>query len=108
MRACSTPRSNRLAAVAVRAGQRVASVELSTARSRAGGWSATGSPRRWRRSTVGGAVPDRLFNDEVVGAALKECGGLVQPLPSALAEPGAAEARLKGYTASTPSTASAV
>src|SRR5206468_7322343 len=40
-------------------------------------------------------VPDRLFADEQVSAALKQAGGFVQPLPQALAEPAASEARLK-------------
>jgi len=40
-------------------------------------------------------VPDRLFADEQVSAALKAAGGFVQPVPQALAEPGASEARLK-------------
>jgi len=40
-------------------------------------------------------VPDRLFADEAVSAALKQAGGFVQPMPSALAEPGASETRVK-------------
>ncbi|MEO8114807.1 MAG: DNA mismatch repair protein MutS, partial [Phenylobacterium sp.] len=40
-------------------------------------------------------VPDRLFADEAVALALKQAGGFVQPLPQALAEPAASEARLK-------------
>src|ERR1700754_3192867 len=89
--------ANRLAAVAVRAGQAaVASVELST------------GEVEWLAVSVGGLaaalaalgpsevlVPDRLFADEAVSAALKSAGGFVQPLPSALAEPGASETRLK-------------
>ena len=89
--------ANRLAAVAVRAGQAaVASVELST-----------GEVDCWLvgRDGLGAAlaalspsetlVPDRLFGDELVAAALKTAGGVVQPMPSALAEPSASEARLK-------------
>jgi DNA mismatch repair protein MutS len=89
--------SNRLAAVAVRAGSAaVASVELST-----------GEVECWAvaRENLGSAlaalgpseilVPDRLFADEGLNAALRAAGGLVQPLPQALAEPAAAEARLK-------------
>src|ERR1700754_738036 len=89
--------ANRLAAVAVRAGQAaVASVELST------------GEVEWLAVSVGGLaaalaalgpsevlVPDRLFADEAVSAALKSAGGFVQPLPSARAEPGASETRLK-------------
>jgi DNA mismatch repair protein MutS len=40
-------------------------------------------------------VPDRLFADEAVAVALKAAGGAVQPLPGALADPAASEARLK-------------
>jgi hypothetical protein len=40
-------------------------------------------------------VPDRLFADEAFSAALKTVGGLVQPMASALAEPMAAETRVK-------------
>ena len=89
--------SNRLAAVAVRAGQAaVASVEIST-----------GEVECWLvgRDGVAAAlaalapsetlVPDRLFADELVAAALKTSGGVVQPMASALAEPSASEARLK-------------
>ncbi len=88
--------SNRLAALAVRAGQAaVASVEIST-----------GEVECWTiaREDVAAAlsaltpseilVPDRLFADETVSAALKTSGGVVQPMASALAEPAAAEARL--------------
>ncbi|WP_304168120.1 DNA mismatch repair protein MutS [Phenylobacterium aquaticum] len=89
--------ANRLVAVAVRAGSAaVASVELST-----------GEVECWAvaRENLGSAlaalgpseilVPDRLFADEGLNAALRAAGGLVQPLPQALAEPAAAEARLK-------------
>ena len=89
--------SNRLAAVAVRAGQAaLAAIELST-----------GEVESWRleREDVAAALAaltpsevlaaDRVFADEVIAAALKGSSGLVQPMPSALAEPGAAEARLK-------------
>ncbi len=89
--------ANRLAAVALRAGQAaVASVEIST-----------GEVECWAvgRDGLGAAlaalapseilVPDRLFADEAVSAALKTAGGVVQPMASALAEPSASEARLK-------------
>ena len=89
--------SNRLGALSVRAGQAaLASVELST-----------GEVESWlvERGEVGAAlaalaasellVPDRLFADAGLSDALSTCAGLVQPMASALAEPGAAEARLK-------------
>ncbi|HEX8233479.1 MAG TPA: DNA mismatch repair protein MutS [Caulobacteraceae bacterium] len=89
--------ANRLAAVAVRAGQAaVAAVEVST-----------GEVECWvvAREDLGAAlsalspsetlVPDRLFADAELAQALKTCGGLVQPMPSATAEPAASEARLK-------------
>ena len=89
--------ANRLAAVALRAGQAaVASVDLSTGEvdcllttpeGLAGALAAL-SP-----SEI--LVPDRLFADETVNAALKAAGGFVQPMASALAEPAASEARLK-------------
>jgi DNA mismatch repair protein MutS len=40
-------------------------------------------------------VADRLLSDEVLSTALKICGGLIQPMPSALAEPQASETRVK-------------
>lgn len=89
--------ANRLAAVAVRAGQAaVAAVELST-----------GDVECWAVGTGAIAstlaalspsevlVPDRLFADETLSAALKGAPGLVQPMPSALVEPSASEARVK-------------
>ncbi|HEX2559235.1 DNA mismatch repair protein MutS, partial [Phenylobacterium sp.] len=89
--------ANRLAAVAVRAGQAaVASVEIST-----GEVECLAVGRDGLASALAALgpseilVPDRLFADEVVSAALKAGGGFVQPLPSALAEPSASEARLK-------------
>lgn len=89
--------ANRLAAIAVRAGQAaVASVELSTGEVEvlAAGVAGLGSAL----AALGPSeilVPDRLFGDEAVAAALKSAGGFVQPLPQALAEPAASEARLK-------------
>ncbi|MCI3179656.1 DNA mismatch repair protein MutS [Caulobacter sp. CCUG 60055] len=89
--------ANRLAAVAIRAGQAaVASVELSTGEvevmlaARDGLAAALAA---LQPSEV--LVPDRLFADEAASAALKSVGGLVQPMPGALAEPSASEARLK-------------
>ena len=80
--------ANRLAAVAVRAGQAaVASVEISTGEveslliARDGLASALAA---LQPSEI--LVPDRLFADEAVALALKGVGGLVQPMASALAE----------------------
>jgi len=89
--------ANRLAAVAVRAGQAaVASVELSTGEVECLATGVAGLASAL--AALGPSevlVPDRLFADEAVSAALKSAGGFVQPLPQALAEPGASEARLK-------------
>ncbi|WP_395673590.1 DNA mismatch repair protein MutS, partial [Phenylobacterium sp.] len=89
--------ANRLAAVAVRAGAAaVAAVELSTGEVEC---LATGVGGLASALAALGPseilVPDRLFADEAVSAALKMAGGFVQPMPSALAEPSASEARLK-------------
>ena len=89
--------ANRLAAVSVRGGRAaLASVELSTGEVEVAAL---------EREALGPALaalapaellcPDRLFADETVSAALKATGAPVSPLPSALAEPGAAEARLR-------------
>jgi DNA mismatch repair protein MutS len=89
--------SNRLAAVAVRHGKAaVASVELST-----GEVESLLVEREDLAAALGALrpsetlAPDRLFADEVAAQALKVAGGVLQPMASALAEPGAAEARLK-------------
>jgi len=89
--------SNRLAAVAVRAGQAaVASVEISTGEVECGlvapGGLAAALAALSPSETL---VPDRLFADAAVSAAVKTAGGAVQPMASALAEPSASEARLK-------------
>jgi DNA mismatch repair protein MutS len=89
--------SNRLAAVAIRSGRAaLASVELSTGdvelllldKSALGPTLAALRP-----SEI--LVPDRLFADEETAAALKSAGGLAQPMPGALAELSACEARVK-------------
>lgn len=89
--------ANRLAAVSVRAGSAaVASVELSTGEVEC--LAVTVSGLASAIAALGPSeilVPDRLFADEAVSAALRAAGGFVQPMPSALAEPGASEARLK-------------
>jgi DNA mismatch repair protein MutS len=89
--------ANRLAAIAVRGGQAaVASVELSTGEVECLAISVAGLSSAL--AALGPSeilVPDRLFVDEQVSAALKAAGGFVQPLPQALAEPAASEARLK-------------
>ena len=89
--------ANRLAAVAMRAGAAaLASVELSTgeveclALTPAGLASALAS-----LSPSELLVPDRLFADAAVAEVLKASGVHLQPLPQALAEPAASEARLK-------------
>ncbi len=89
--------SNRLAAIAVRAGSAaVASVELSTGEVECLATSVSGLASAL--AALGPSeilVPDRLFADEAIAGALKFAGGFVQPLPQALAEPAASEARLK-------------
>ncbi|WP_068876665.1 MULTISPECIES: DNA mismatch repair protein MutS [unclassified Phenylobacterium] len=89
--------ANRLAAVAVRAGSAaVASVELSTGEVECLAVTVAGLASAL--AALGPSevlVPDRLFADETVSTALKQGGGFVQPMPNALAEPGASETRLK-------------
>jgi DNA mismatch repair protein MutS len=89
--------ANRLAAVAVRAGAAaVASVELSTGEVEVQGTSVSGLASAL--AALGPSeilVPDRLFADEAVSAALKAAGGFVQPMAQALAEPSASETRVK-------------
>lgn len=88
--------ANRLAAVAVRAGRAaLASVELSTGDVE----SLLVAPEDLAAAVAALSpsellVPDRLLGDAAVSAAAA-AGGLLQPMPAALAEPGAAEARLK-------------
>ncbi|MFZ5729219.1 MAG: DNA mismatch repair protein MutS, partial [Pseudomonadota bacterium] len=89
--------ANRLAAVAVRAGQAaVASVEISTGEVECLSLSPAGLGAALAAlSPSETLVPDRLFADEESAAQLKAAGGFLQPLPQALAEPSASEARLK-------------
>jgi DNA mismatch repair protein MutS len=89
--------SNRLAAVAVRAGQAaVASVEISTGEVECLSLGVAGLASALAALAPSETlVPDRLFADEATAAALKAAGGYLQPLPQALAEPSASEARLK-------------
>jgi DNA mismatch repair protein MutS len=89
--------ANRLAAVALRAGQAaVASVELST-----GEVEVMLVSRDAVAATLAALqpseilVPDRLFAEADLAAALKTSSGVVQPMAQALAEPSGAEARLK-------------
>jgi DNA mismatch repair protein MutS len=89
--------ANRLAAIAVRAGQAaVAAVELST-----GEVEVIATSREGLAAVLAALspseilVPDRLFADEGLAVALKSQSGLVQPMAQALAEPSAAEARVK-------------
>jgi DNA mismatch repair protein MutS len=89
--------ANRLAAVAVRAGQAaVAAVEVSTGEVEC----LSVSPDNLASALAAVQaseilVPDRLLTDPAVSAALKTAGGAVQPVAGALAEPAASEARLK-------------
>ena len=89
--------ANRLAAVALRAGQAaVAAVELSTGEVEAmlvGRDGLAAALASLQPSEI--LVPDRLFGEADIAAALRAAGGLVQPMAQALAEPAAAEARLK-------------
>ena len=89
--------SNRLAAIAVRGGQAaVASVELSTGEVECLATGVAGLASALAALAPSEIlVPDRLFADEAIANALKSAGGFVQPLPQALAEPAASEARLK-------------
>src|SRR5271156_5672945 len=89
--------ANRLAALAVRAGQAaVASVELST-----GEVEVIGASREGLAQVLAALapseilVPDRLFADADLAVMLNGLAGLVQPMAQALAEPSAAEARVK-------------
>ena len=89
--------ANRLAAVASRGGlTAVASVELSTGEVECmlvaiDSLAAVLGALRPSETLV----PDRLFADAAARAALEMAGGVLQPMASALAEPAAAEARLK-------------
>jgi DNA mismatch repair protein MutS len=89
--------ANRLASVAVRAGQAaVASVDISTGEVDCQLVAQDGlacALAALQPSEI--LVPDRLFSEAWVNAALKTAGGLVQPMASNLAEPAASEARLK-------------
>jgi len=89
--------ANRLAAVAVRAGAAaVASVEISTGEVEC--WALSKDGLASALAALGPSetlVPDRLFADEDLAATFRGLGGVIQPMPSALAEPGSAEARLK-------------
>jgi DNA mismatch repair protein MutS len=89
--------ANRLAAVAVRAGHTaVATVELSTGEVESLLLARDGlAPALAALQPSEILVADRLFADEAVAAILRNVPGLVQPMPGALAEPSAADARLK-------------
>ena len=89
--------ANRLAAVAVRGGRAaLASVELSTGEVESlildkGDLGAVLASLRPSELLA----PDRLFADEVAAEAIKGSGAVVQPMPSALAEVGASQARVE-------------
>ncbi len=89
--------ANRLAAVAVRAGQAaVASVELSTGEVEVFSVSKEGVAGILAALAPSETlVADRLLSDDSLSQTLKICGGLVQPMPSALSEPQASETRVK-------------
>ncbi len=89
--------ANRLAAVAVRAGQAaVASVELSTGEVEVFSVSKDGVAAILAALAPSETlVADRLLSDDQLSQTLKICGGLFQPMPSALSEPQASEARVK-------------
>ena len=89
--------ANRLAAIAVRAGgAAVASIEISTGDVESQATTPEGLAAvlsALRPSEI--LVSDRLLADPLIAAALAAAGGVIQPMASALAEPAAAEARLK-------------
>jgi len=94
--------ANRLAAIAVRAGHAaVASIEISTGDVESQATTPEGLAAvlsALRPSEI--LVPDRLFADPQISRTLEAVtqqgfGAVVQPMASALAEPAAAEARLK-------------
>ncbi len=89
--------ANWLAAVAVRSGQAaVAAAELSTGEVWSFQIESDGlSPVLASLRPTEILVPDRAFADSSLAEALKAGGGLVQPMPQALAEPSASEARVK-------------
>lgn len=89
--------ANRLAAVALRAGQAaVASVELSTGEVEVFAVAKEGvAPILAALAPSETLVADRLLSDDSLSQTLKICGGLVQPMPSALSEPQASETRVK-------------
>ena len=96
--------ANWLAAAAVRAGQAaVAAADLSTGEV----WSFHLEPENLapllaslRPTEL--LVPDRLYSDNALIEALRAGGGLLQPMPGALAEVGGAEERVKRlYSVST-------
>ena len=89
--------ANRLAAVAVKGAQAaLASVELSTGEVECllMDKAALGPTLAALRPSEVLAV-ERLFADEAASEALKACGGAVQPMAAALADPAGAEARVK-------------
>lgn len=89
--------ANRLAAVAVRAGQAaVASLELSTGEVECLCLAREGLAAAL--AAIGPSeilAPDRIFADETLAQALKTQGGFIQPMAQALADPAACAQRLK-------------
>src|SRR3990167_11382728 len=89
--------ANRLAAVAIRAGQAaVASVELSTGEVEVFALAKEAvAPILAALAPSETLVADRLLSDDSLSQTLKICGGLVPPMPSALSEPQASETPAK-------------
>ena len=89
--------ANRLAAIALRAGQAaIASVEVSTGQVESLLLAPSGLAAALAALSPSEIlVPDRLFGDPQVSAALNLAGGLVQPMAQALAEPSASETRVR-------------
>ena len=89
--------ANWLAAVAVRSGQAaVAAAELSTGEVWSFQIESEGlAPVLASLRPTEILVPDRAFADSSLAEALKAGGGLVQPMPQALADPTASDARVK-------------
>jgi DNA mismatch repair protein MutS len=89
--------ANRLAAIGLRGGQAaLASVELSTGEVDCLTLAPAGLASAL--AALGPSeilVPDRLFADPVISAAMNGASGLVQPMASALSEPSASQARLQ-------------
>ncbi len=89
--------ANRLVAVASRAGLAgIASLELSTGEVECQALAPAGVAAALAALSPSEIlVSERLFAEPQIALALKSAGGVIQPMAGALAEPAAAEARLK-------------